>query len=730
MKGPSPKTLIAVLSFAAVISAAVVDFGRTAPGELMAAHSRIDGLSDENSCSQCHGGWTSSMTSSCLECHELIDVHLEHDLGLHGMLDPTVAENCAACHSEHHGANFAAVNDLSFARAGVHDPSAFEHRLIGWAMEGAHLELECNLCHEHSEATVVPQGEHRFLGLRQDCASCHEDVHEGAYRSSCIDCHNQHSFEDQHLTGHHSFLDLVGGHAGLTCAECHAEDSTHSLAALRGPASERPTDRSCSSCHDVPHSESFVLNAAAASGVAQAATRTGIAANQLCAHCHTPGHTSFADDAEEMSAALHAASGFPLAHPHDAQACADCHTPGLEYAERYPGRDADTCSACHDDVHMGQFEGQSFPAAEIQRHGELIAFLGGSVDERGCLVCHERTHFAPHTFGVEAHAGTDLPLEGAHLESECVDCHQPLDALEGATQFHGLEHRCEACHFDAHDGFFDEILAAHPAGPDEPKALTHGDCARCHDAASFSTAHLVGSEIEFDHTFWTGYELTGAHGAAECTACHTPTAEPDGSGRQFGVVADIYGSVTGCASCHDDVHEGQFDQRRHPQTIDGRSDCARCHTTASFRDQPHGFDHGRWTGWKLADAHAETDCASCHTPLRRPDEFGRTWKRAAGTGCASCHETPHGDQFDKPRAKACVKCHESAASFRELSFDHDLESRFPLDEAHEAVACADCHKPEDETELIRYRPLSTECVDCHGVHEKALRRRRKPKRKR
>ncbi|QDV05773.1 Class III cytochrome C family protein [Planctomycetes bacterium Poly30] len=729
MKGPSPKTLIAVLSFAAVISAAVVDFGKTAPGELTAAHGRIEGLAGDKSCSECHGGWTSSMTSSCLVCHELIEVHMENDLGLHGMLDATVAENCAACHSEHHGASFMAVNDLSFARAGVQDPEQFEHRLVGFLMEGAHMELDCSQCHEHAEAQPVPEGAHRFLGLRQACVSCHEDVHEGRYQTSCVDCHDQHTFEAQRFVDHSTFLELEGGHAGLSCAECHAEGSTHSIAALRGPESARPEHRSCAVCHDVPHSESFVLNAAATSGVARAATLRGVPANQLCANCHASEHLSFAEDAEALSPALHAASGFPLAAPHDVQDCAQCHEPALAYGERYPGRDADTCAACHDDVHGGQFQGLAFAPVSADSTQSLVAFLGGSVDEQGCLACHARTHFEPHTFGVEAHASTDLPLTGAHLESECAACHGPAEELGGAARFHGVAHRCEACHADAHRGFFDEVLAAEPAGPDEPLALKHGDCARCHDTNSFGTAHRIGTDAEFDHERWTGYALTGAHGVAECTSCHTPRENPDETGRLFGAVADLYGEVKGCASCHDDVHEGQFDRRRLPASIDGRSDCARCHTTASFRDQPHGFDHGRWTGWPLADAHAATECSSCHEPMRRPDEIGRTWRRAAGTGCASCHESPHGDQFEAPRPKDCVKCHESALAFSVLSFDHDLESRFPLDEAHEAVACADCHKPEPQTapnqpDLVRYRPLSTECVDCHGVHEKALRRRK------
>ena len=114
--------------------------------------------------------------------------------------------------------------------------------------------------------------------------------------------------------------------------------------------------------------------------------------------------------------------------------------------------------------------------------------------------------------------------------------------------------------------------------------------------------------------------------------------------------------------------------------------------------------------------------------------MGRTWLPAAGTDCASCHSSPHQDQFQKPRAKACVKCHESAKAFDILSFDHDLESRFPLDEAHAEVACAACHKADEgadvDPEFVRYRPLSRECVDCHGVHEKALRRRPKKQRSR
>lgn len=706
MKGPSPKTLIGVVSLLAVLSVAVVDFGRTAPGEIQAAHARVEGLADPGSCSQCHGGWTTSMSSACLECHGTIQAHIDGRIGLHGILGEVAASGCATCHAEHHGRAFLSVNDRSFARAGIPDRMDFDHSAVGFEMGGRHLEAECNACHEHVDAEIVPEGAHRYIGLSQSCASCHEDVHEGQLSTTCSVCHTQDAFDEHTFTGHASFLPLTGGHAALDCRECHASGSSHSLETLRGPASARPASRTCASCHDQPHQESFVIGAARIQGVSLATSPTAPGGNALCTGCHGPTHTSFAEDAAALTAAEHAASGFPLELSHGALECADCHGLNAPYAERYPGRHAEDCAQCHGDVHAGQFEGLTFePIGDLQ---------GGPVDQKGCVVCHAPTHFTPHTFGAEAHRQTALPLEGAHLDADCASCHGVAEK-DGIAfrQFHGVSSQCDQCHGDAHLGFFDERIAAQPESPE------HGDCALCHAPTAFSSAG------EFNHEFWTAFSLEGSHAAAECTSCHAPSAEHDENGRSFGVVHEIYGEVTGCNTCHGDVHEGLFDTKERLATVEGRKDCARCHSPISFRELPHGFDHAQWTGWRLDGAHAEANCTACHAPLRRPDENGRTWGRAKGTDCASCHQDPHGGQFDSAPKKGCIKCHESPVSFKALSFDHNLESRFPLDEAHEKVACAGCHTAAETKEVVRYRPLSMECVDCHGVHEKALRRRRR-----
>lgn len=709
MKGmPSPKTLIAVISLGAVLGAAIVDFGRTAPGQLMAAHSRIEGLADSGSCSQCHGGWTTTMTESCLECHELIQIHIEERIGLHGTIDPEGVKQCQVCHSEHHGTTFRAVNNLSFARAGVEDRLEFDHEIIGWLMDGKHLELECAECHEFAEELVVPEGEHRYLGLNQACRTCHEDSHEGRLGTSCTDCHKQTSFEDHFYFDHDSFVDLIGGHAEISCRECHEEGTPYSLEAHRGPEVGRPDPRTCATCHESPHKRSFVMKAARTAGIDRPAQLAGVEANRLCVDCHQPHHLTFQEDADAMTPEQHAASEFVLDDPHDEVTCAECHDPELPYRQRYPGRDQDTCAACHDDVHQGQFSGLEFEVA--------ANFPGGEVDDVGCLTCHARTHFDPNLFDVAAHEDTDLPLEGVHAETECAECHE-VDA-NGVRVFHGIDHRCETCHDDAHLGFFDEVLAQNPPVP------FHGDCARCHDATGFSPV----DPGTFDHAFWTGYPLIGAHAVTECTTCHQPTEEPDATGRTLGRVTDVYGEVQGCFTCHQDVHEGLFDKKGLAKEIGGRRDCARCHSPTSFRDLPWGFDHGKWTAWELEDAHEEADCSACHEPMRRPDEHGRTWGRAVGRECSACHidENPHGDQFtDAPFPRECSKCHQSARTFKTLVFSHTLDSRFPLDGAHEEVACSGCHEPDEETGIVTYRPLGMECVDCHGVQDQALRRRKR-----
>lgn len=687
-----PQLLIAAFSLLGVAALALVDGGRTSPGELSAVHGLLPELQGRMGCIQCHGGWFSSMSKACLDCHEPIAAQLDAGNGLHGRLGEA-GRRCAECHSDHHGAGFALTSPRSFARAGIPDPEAFDHTLIGFEMAGRHLELACAECHEHADAQVLLPEQRRFLGLEQDCASCHDDPHAGAMRLACAECHTQEDFGAPMFLGHDEHLPLEGGHAGVGCRDCHGAEGAHALEILLA-GRRRSAGRTCLDCHASPHGAEFLRGTAALAGQPLESS---------CVACHGNAHTDFRVGAQELSARQHAESGFALDAPHDALACADCHDPALAFTERHPGRSRQDCAACHDDPHGGQFDGGPFAA-------------------QGCIACHDGHAFEPHRFDAEQHARAAFPLEHSHLEVACEVCHV-VPAAGEARLFAGTSPRCDGCHTDAHQGFFEQ------RGPDLA-ALEQGDCARCHQATSFADV----PEGSFDHGHWTGFPILGAHEQEGCEACHARSSEPDAAGRTFGRASERFGPVPAvagplalgetCAACHRDPHQGRFDQPGLPRQFEGRSGCARCHSEHSFRDTYASFEHGTWTGFDLEGAHAQADCAACHEPLRSADETGRTWAAALGTKCADCHNDPHAGQFAFKGRTDCSACHRDTASFTRLAFDHDWDTRFPLDGAHRELDCASCHRSTriGEVEAVRYKPLGTACTDCHGVQSGSLRR--------
>jgi len=686
VKFGSPKVWVTACSLAAVMLMAVVDVDRVSPGPVSSVHGRLADIDGGESCAACHGGWFTSMTEACLACHAPIDEQLENRTGLHGRLEPSLAVGCASCHSEHHGAGFDVVNVRSFASAGIPDPLEFDHALIGWEMDGRHLELGCIECHENARADVLEEGQMRFLGLSQDCASCHEDSHEGRMQISCASCHGQTAWDALHSIDHEEHLPLIGGHGDVACRTCHAEDGAHALESL-GESTTRPDTRTCAKCHDSPHASDFA---------SFSARIAGFTPERGCVTCHAAAHVTWRESAATLSRGQHAFTGFPLDAPHDTTTCAGCHDPNAaDFRARHPGREPAACSTCHADPHGGQFQDGPFGAQE-------------------CTACHDAQAFVPHAFTVEEHARAGLPLDGKHLETQCETCHT-VPAEGEPRAFRGIGSNCESCHADAHVGFFDARLS-------EFELPEHGACSACHTTAGFDA-----TAEEFDHEAWTGFPVVGSHAQESCTSCHPSLDRPDDTRRTFGRVADHFGEFQGCVTCHSDPHEGRFDAEHLPQFVEERAGCARCHEETSFRSFPHGFDHGTWTGFALVAEHAAADCSACHAQLRQPDAIGRTWGPANGASCGDCHSDPHAGQFEVDGSTDCERCHTSdSPNFS--SFDHDRDSRFRLGEQHERLDCAACHLSQalpSGAEAIRYRPMGTECVDCHGVQEDVLIRRRR-----
>lgn len=378
------------------------------------------------------------------------------------------------------------------------------------------------------------------------------------------------------------------------------------------------------------------------------------------------------------------------------------------------------CSACH-----RSFDKSAQPALCMACHkgvaGDLRTGKGfhGRATAKVCRTCHtdhkgrgadivglDRTRFK--------HDLTDYPLVGAHRAATCNGCHAPSvkfrDAPSSCAGCHrkddahkgALGQDCARCHRidDWKKGSFDHgatdfalrgkhALARCAACHTRPAADVRlaGECASCHrkdDAhkgamgAACGNCHTENawSETKFDHDK-TRFPLSGRHAAIACSGCHR--------------VANVFrGAPTDCAACHqqDDAHAGTLG-----------TDCKACHQTRGWKPA-QGFDHSR-TRFPLLGRHREAACLGCH---KGPKNF-----RGIAGACVDCHKK---DDPHKGRNGAeCRACH-NTASWKQISFDHDKLTRFPLTGGHRPLTCAACHKSDAHREK-----LDMACASCHAAKD-------------
>jgi hypothetical protein len=683
-----------VLSVSIVVGYVYVDVQDPSPGPLTAPHARIPELAGAAHCAACHGSDSVSMGDACLACHSEIRDDLTTGRAVHGRLDTTTATRCWQCHSEHHGEGFQMTNRRSFELAGIPKVADFDHAGLSFQLAGVHELLGCDECHRAARHRILPVGMKRFAGLAQQCQSCHDDVHQGAYGSDCASCHGQTGpFARVGAFQHSDIFLLRGAHDNLECQRCHepgTEYAVQNLLAQKASAMGSPPPlRTCASCHESPHRPGFTR---------LVAEMLSLQADDTCQVCHADVHGSFHLADITSSRNLHEWTGFSLATPHDHLDCQSCHAETVSavgsdarFAARFPGRHQDDCRACHGDPHRGQFD-------------------SGSQAGKRCIDCHDRHQFLPSQFTAITHEATAFPIHGAHSRLECSACHKQQSVAAGEAvaqvrQFQGTATSCAECHQDPHYGQFGR------------GAFGGQECSACHDDRDFD--HPTFTQQQHD---LTGFPLTGGHAAVGCRQCHAALSSEELAPLQAkypdGLVnIRFQGTSRKCSACHADVHGGAFDRPGVPAAVGSKTGCARCHSTESFRDSGNDpFDHELWTGYRLAGVHAALQCAACHQRSARPDASGRSLAMAAGRNCQDCHRDPHVGQFGPTASVDCSRCHSQQNTFANLLFDHQRDSAFPLDKQHSGLACRACHRPvrlAAGQEAIRYKPLGTACADCH-----------------
>jgi hypothetical protein len=527
------------------------------------------------------------------------------------------------------------------------------------------MAAQCLDCH-----TDVAWLRERRLGLhgregRERCASCHPD-HVGTEFRLVTWAEGDSTRFDHRRTG----WALDGSHANVRCRDCHKPEYRRSPAAAlfrrKDPASGWVgLDRRCATCHEDIH-------------------RGALAAN--CLECH---------DTREWTPAPrfdHDSTAYPLTGKHVSTKCEDCHlsprvvgrhTARGEPVPVYRPLRYQQCSDCHRDPHAGS--------------------LGAK-----CGDCHETGAFTRIAKGAFDHDRTRYPLRGRHAGVRCEGCHDFATPQGKRPAFA----TCAACHADPHAG--GATLAGRPV-----------DCASCHDVSGFRPATFTVAQHQA-----TRYPLEGRHQRVPCSRCHpsSPPGVPKGRLGSAGTL--LRPGFARCRDCHGDDHGTQ---------LASGSDCRECHDLRGWTPSTFGpAEHAR-TPLPLKGRHAEIACSACHGERRpglpalpRAIALGkaRLIIRPPERECAACHVDVHAGRFAAggPRSTpdGCAACHD-ARRFRpsgvQSSAHQDLG--FPLEGAHRAVPCVECHRslerPALTPTLVGSAPRGarldltrgTACTTCH-----------------
>jgi hypothetical protein len=422
---------------------------------------------------------------------------------------PLPHAECSSCHKDAHAGRLGAACGSCHTAAGWREvpKTAFDHDRTRYPLRGAHRSIACAACHDSKKA----------WGARPafaDCAGCHRDPHAGkatlaGARADCDACHTVDAFAKGVLEASRHAPErfpLAGKHAAVACRECHERDGSPAALARLGRAGVElhPAHERCATCHTDAHR-------------GQLASRSD---RGECAACHgVEGWKPSRFGAEQ-----HRDLALPLEGAHLKLPCARCHggeRPGLAPLPRGldpgPAKAAlrgieRECAGCHRDPHR-------FAPA------------------RACTDCHDARAFVPSRFDLDAHAKTNLPLEGAHRAVPCSGCHKALAARAeasslirgpGAAATLGFEDKrraCADCHPDPHGGQF--------------AASAGGGCERCHAAAAFRPAS------RFDHERDARFRLGTAHRGVACERCHVARSGPDSRPTV------VYRGVSStCRDCH------------------------------------------------------------------------------------------------------------------------------------------------------------------------------------
>lgn len=534
---------------------------------------------------------------SCVSCHPTLvfsDAEPECVSCHTDMHQQTVGFDCARCHTT----NSWIVENITE----IHQQSRFP-------LLGPHITADCYDCHQSASLLL-------FEPLGVECIDCHRVDYmattdpnhvENDYSTNCIECHKMNGFSWVGADFAHTSFPLIEGHAISDCRECHTDPQNYSNISTE-----------CYSCHQADYIAATVPN------------HQEIDLSTNCTECHTlsPGWRPAEFPEHDVLFPIYSGE-----HNGEWGSCIDCHN--------NPGNIAIfTCIDCHehnkgemDDEHQG---------------------IGGYLyDSYACLECHPTGSEDGFDHNVSA-----FPLTGAHIETQCIDCH--------STGYSGTTTICFECHTLAYN---------QTTNPNHLQIEISNDCETCHTTDPGWQPALFDEHNEY-------YVLSGAHITTLCADCH------------------IEGYIETPNICFD-CHTADFNESTEPNHVElgFPTDCEECHTTAP-EWKPTTYNHDEF--YPLTGAHITTLCIDCHS---------QGYEGTPNT-CFECHESNFNQTTNPNHVAAglsneCQECHTTNPGWTPATFaDHN--NFYVLAGAHSLIAndCNACHNGN-------YNNTPNTCVGCH-----------------
>lgn len=520
-----------------------------------------------------------------------------------------------------------------------------------------HAELEgiknCSQCHERKQQISAGR-----------CLTCHKllkeriDANKGMHadenHKECQTCHVEHQGED------YALIWWPDGKDGFDHNDTGYE--------LKG----KHRALKCEQCH----SSKFIMEKTRLIEPKKDLAKTFLGLSQECLTCHKDEHRAQMENCttchtmEEWKPAekfAHTSARYQLIGRHQTVACVKCHpvvrdNKWLDNPDYNKFKDLTfgACTDCHADPHNNRF---------------------GPT----CEKCHTPNGWSSVKTAAFDHSRTRFPLLGRHQEITCRQCHITGQSIK-ITKFD----QCRDCHLDYHRGQFTDRAQG-------------GACEECHTVEGFSPSKFTLVQHQK-----TDFQLEDSHLAVPCNACHVKSK----AGTLHETMKFQFSS-TRCVDCHRDPHQNTVDKFLE------KDGCEHCHNVSSWSSL--SFDH-KETGFDLLGRHIEIRCSSCHQTKVADNPATQLALTKLPTNCEDCHADIHYGQFRDKKMETekgftrCDRCHTPTDWLAE-KFDHNRDSEFKIEGAHQYVKCEQCHLEvtlKGKT-LRLFKLPRTECSYCHDA---------------